>query len=307
MTTTQWRARVTEADPPVYFDTLSPEPRGDKPWLVMIHGGGHTGSCYLTTPDGRPGWAADLAARGFACAVPDWPGLGRSALVPQDALDGDVVCRGLGAVIEALDGPVVLMTHSMSGAYGWRLVETHGDRIRAVVAVAPAPPGNIQPEPEVIARGENFVEIQGVALRWRLPLDAPRVPDDQLVETKLIGAGTRFPRQTTGAYRAGLMAIPPRLIYQRQNVDGSQLRVNDVANFRNLPVFMVTGEHDIDHPRDVDGAIADWLAEIGADVEFRFLSDHGINGNGHMMMLEDNSTELAGQIADWLENALTTG
>ncbi len=305
MTSTQWRARVTEAEPPVYFDTLSPDPATGRPWLVMIHGGGHTGTCYLTTPDGRPGWAADLAARGYPCAVPDWPGIGRSAPVPYEDLDGDMVCRGLGAVIDALDGPIVLMTHSMSGAYGWRLVETHGERIRAVVAVAPALPGNIQPEPEIIERGADFVEVQNIALRWRLSLDAPFLPSPQLVDTKLIGASTRFPRATIPVYRAGLLPIPPRLIYQRQNVDGSQLRVDDTANFRDMPVLMITGEHDIDHPREVDGAVADWLAEIGARIDFRFLPDHGIGGNGHMMMLEDNSADLAGLIAAWLENIST--
>ena len=31
---------------------------------------------------------------------------------------GETVCRGLGGLIDALDGPVVLMTHSMAGAYG---------------------------------------------------------------------------------------------------------------------------------------------------------------------------------------------
>ena len=32
----------------------------------------------------------------------------------------------------------------MSGAYGWKLLERHGERITKLIAVAPAPPGNIQ-------------------------------------------------------------------------------------------------------------------------------------------------------------------
>lgn len=111
-------AAVTATDPSVYYDMLLPEGGGDRPWLVMIHGGGHTGACYLATADGRPGWAYDFARRGFRVAVPDWPGSGRSAPVAQDALDGETVCRGLAGVIDALDGPVVMLTHSMSGAYG---------------------------------------------------------------------------------------------------------------------------------------------------------------------------------------------
>lgn len=294
-------AAITAADPAVYYDVLVPDGSDERPWLVLVHGAAHTGACYLVTPDGRPGWAHNFARHGFRTAVPDWPGSGRSAQVPLDALDGEAVCRGLAGVIEALDGPVVVLTHSMSGAYGWRLIETCGRRIAAMVAVAPGPPGNIQPVPEVITRGADFVEIQGLAMRWRLPLDSPTMPDDALVTRKLIGDSTRFPRATTEAYRRTLRGIAPRLIYERQNVEGSQLRVEETANFAGKPILIVTGEHDIDHPREVDGAIADWLDGLGAAAEFCYLPDRGIAGNGHMMMLENNSAEIAALIVEWIQ------
>jgi len=56
---------------------------------------------------------------------------------------------------------VILLTHSMSGAYGWRLRETHGRAIEAVVGVAPAPPGNIQAVPPVTRETEDHVELAG--------------------------------------------------------------------------------------------------------------------------------------------------
>jgi hypothetical protein len=34
------------------------------------------------------------------------------------------------------------------------------------------------------------------------------------------------------------------------------------------------------------------------------LADHGIHGNGHMMMVEKNSQAIASVMADWLERAL---
>ena len=39
----------------------------------------------------------------------------------------------------------------------------------------------------------------------------------------------------------------------------------------------------------------------GAKADFCFLADRGIVGNGHMLMLEDNSDEIAGIILDWLD------
>src|SRR5262245_13528242 len=67
---------------PIYVDHLPAAHRvaGRLP-VVMVHGAAHTGSCYLVTPDLRPGWASRFAAAGRDVFVPDWPGHGRS---PQD-------------------------------------------------------------------------------------------------------------------------------------------------------------------------------------------------------------------------------
>ncbi|MBM3486339.1 MAG: alpha/beta fold hydrolase [Alphaproteobacteria bacterium] len=157
-------AGVTVATPSVYFDMLEPAAGRSRPTIVAVHGGAHTGLCYLRTPDDRPGWAVRFAEWGHRVVVPDWPGVGRSAYIPFADMTGETVCDGIGALIESLSTPVVLLTHSMSGAYGWRILERHGEKIQAVVAVVPGPPGNIQPEPAVLARGPDFVEVRGVAL-----------------------------------------------------------------------------------------------------------------------------------------------
>ena len=47
--------RVSE--PSTYYEMLMPLGQTDKPPVMMIHGGAHTGACWLATPDGRPGWA----------------------------------------------------------------------------------------------------------------------------------------------------------------------------------------------------------------------------------------------------------
>lgn len=48
-----------------------------------------------------------------------------------------------------------------------------------------------------------------------------------------------------------------------------------------------------------------WLSANGAKADFCFLADRGIVGNGHMLMLETNSDEIAGIILDWLEAAVS--
>lgn len=290
-------------DPAVYYEVVAPLDARTKPPVVMVHGGTQTGACYLRTADGRPGWAFAFARRGYRAILPDWPGSGRSGAVPFDALDGAAVCRGLGALLEVLGEPVILLTHSMSGALGWRLVETHGPRILRVVAIAPGPPGNIQDEPAVVGETPDGVEVETPAkLRFHLSKTEPYRADMDFVEKKAVGDGGRFARAGIAGLAAAMGTIAPRLIIERLNVRGAQHKIARFENFRGKPVLIVTGSHDLDHPRALDERTAAWLNEHGAAAEFVYLPDLGITGNGHMMMMEDNSDALADLAVDWIES-----
>jgi hypothetical protein len=48
----------------------------------------------------------------------------------------------------------------------------------------------------------------------------------------------------------------------------------------------------------------EYLQQAGVGVTFIKLTDLGIHGNGHMMMLERNSDQVAQVIANWLDKAL---
>jgi pimeloyl-ACP methyl ester carboxylesterase len=49
--------------------------------IVMIHGGGQTGSGWISTPEGREGWAQYFLRRGYAIYVVDQVARGRSAYI----------------------------------------------------------------------------------------------------------------------------------------------------------------------------------------------------------------------------------
>jgi pimeloyl-ACP methyl ester carboxylesterase len=292
---------VIGAPVPVYFETFAPAQGSARATVVMIHGGAHSGACYQRTADGRPGWAYVFAARGYRVVVPDWPGTGRSGYLAPDTLDGTTVVKGLTALMRRLGGPLILLTHSMSGAYGWRLAELNRDLVHAVVAVAPAPPGNIQKMAPVYAETETTIETQASGRRVTIEKDKPVLPTRDFVERKLIGESRFFPRGRLAEYAASLRPTPPRLWLERQNVHGSQLRVSEPQELAGKRILVITGTDDLDHARDVDGAIVAWLKTHGAAAEFCFLGDRGIVGNGHMLMMEENSDEIAGIIMDWLE------
>lgn len=291
-------------DPAIFFDSLTPDPVTHRPPLILLHGSGHSGACFLNTPDGRDGWAQHFAALGFPVIVPDWPGVGRSGRVDFADLTGALVCRALGDFIGSMEQPCVVLTHSMSGAYGWKLVETHGKRIRAVIGVAPSPPGNLEPVPEIVGRGDGYVVVRRGAFDRRVNLEKPTPFDDDLVERKLIGGAPQFPHDFLDAYKRSLRAAPPGLTYERSNIEGSQLRITNTAPFTGKPVLVISAPHDPDHTPENDGALARWFGEIGADSDYWYLPDQGIDGNGHMMMLEKNNAEIAAKIAGWIDSKL---
>src|SRR5580700_8561309 len=59
--------------------------------IVMFHGAGQTGTDWLQTPDGRPGWAYFFIKQGYTVYMVDYPARGRSAYVPN--ADGALTIR----------------------------------------------------------------------------------------------------------------------------------------------------------------------------------------------------------------------
>jgi hypothetical protein len=76
---------------------------------------------------------------------------------------------------------------------------------------------------------------------------------------KPAGRSTQFPRQQIGLYASSLVPIPPRLLYERRNVRGSQLKVADTSKLRGKRILVMTGTDDVDHPRKLDESIVEWL------------------------------------------------
>jgi pimeloyl-ACP methyl ester carboxylesterase len=291
----------TPGIPSVYYERVAPTGPRTGLWVVMVHGGAHTGACYQRTAQGAPGWAYLFARHGYPVAVPDWPGHGRSGMaLPEGGLTGEVVAQALSVLVRQFPPPVVLLTHSMGGAFGWRIAEVCAGHLAAVVAVAPGPPGNIQTPAEVVERTDERLVIRAGTGTRTMPLTGMVKPDPNFIMRKLIGDSQRFPRELLPDYVATLGHTDARLVRERANVDRTQLRVADPSRLSGLPVLVVTGTHDPDHAPADDRVIVDWLAGHGARAEHLLLGEHGAVGNGHMVMLEDNSDEVGELLIGWL-------
>jgi pimeloyl-ACP methyl ester carboxylesterase len=290
---------------PISYTELAPSGVPAR-WIVLVHGGGVSKECYLETPDGRQGWAARLVSLGYGVLVVDWLGLSYEAAQHVDdraasaRLDYESVCRGMGVFLSGLGRNVVLVVHSMAGPIGFRLLETHGDLIDGLVAVAPGPPGNVQAVPEIVRESDQEVSIRGAAIDWTIPKMGFWEPTSAFVNDKAIGPSRRFPRECIEVFRRTLRPIPARMLYQRQNIGGSQMRIGPTDAFTNKPILVFTGGADTDHPSQLDQDIVAWLTDQGAAVTFWSSELPVLAGNGHMLMVEDNSDELADEIARWI-------
>ena len=280
---------------PVYVDLLMPE-LSTRPPVVMLHGGCHTGSCYLSTPDGREGWAPRFARAGHPVHVVDWPGHGRSPMGPDFArLSGHDVIASVAALLETT-GPAILLAHSASGPFVWALAEQVPDKVLGIVGVAPGGPANLLPDlPDDAKAIEALRYDEAAGCPVYCPQDAPFFVNPEFVSQYWI-TGTRFPRQAMPAYVRSIVAESPRLMNERFNIGGRGIRVAHPDRLHAKPVLVLTGEHDPRHPRVVDEATARFVGG-----EFLWLPDLNIRGNGHMVMLEDNSDDIADLILDWID------
>jgi pimeloyl-ACP methyl ester carboxylesterase len=302
--------------------------------LVMIHGGGQTGVGFLSTPDRRRGWADYFVARGFAVYVVDVPGRGRAqghdagegtprpartvagrvsdttaaprwpqarlhTQWPEGRLPGDptfdqfyasqVAASAAGAHIERLVrhagaqllnqiGPSILVAHSLGVPLAWQIADERPELTRAIVAVEPTGP----PVYEVVLGPEDFGD--GAMARPYGITQAPLTYAPPVASHDDLKFVRQREADSPDLVRYWLQDEPPRKL----------------VNLARLRIAVVSAEASYHAPYD-HGTSA-YLTQAGVDHDFIRLADLGIKGNGHMMMLEKNSLEIAALLEQWIVN-----
>ena len=182
------------------------------------------------------------------------------------------------ALLEKI-GPAILVTHSQSGAFAWPVVDRRPDLVRANIAVEPNGP----PVRELEFKG---------APEWFS--DSPRdkaygLGEEPITYDPAVSATSKleFVRQEKAEKpdyaRCWLQKEPAR----------------QLPNLKGIPILLLTTEASFHVAYDHCASL--YLKQAGVDNEFIRLPDLGIHGNGHYMMFEKNSLQIAGVIADWLQ------
>ena len=319
--------------------------------IIMVHGGSQTGSGFISTPDGREGWATYFLRRGYAVYVVDQSARGRSAYIediygpsrrqareyvlerfaaserygaypqaeahtqwPGEARPGDPIFdnyfasnvpsmqnremqteMNVNALTELLDrlGPSIVLVHSQSGNYGWPLSQRRPDLLKVLVAVEPTGP----PVRNVVIRGQprfnmSFAEaVEGG--EDELFRDDPRVKPYGLTDGPL----EYFPAVTPDAplefLREEEARAPDLAKCWRQKEPARK-----IVSLGERPILYLAAEASFYAP--FNHCTIGYLEQAGVPVDYLQLADIGIRGNGHMVMLEENSDEVAKVIYDWL-------
>lgn len=284
------------AEHPVYVDFF-PAVRKGRTLLpiLMLHGGFHTGASYIVTPDGRSGWAQYFSQLGHDVYVADWPGHGRSpANAGFSGLSTREIAEAIAVLVQDI-GPAIVFAHSAGGPLAWWIADQLPESVAAVVGIAPGPPSNMQralPDDADAVNAMRYDQEAGCPVYS--DLSKPVYPTPQFIASYWANA-SRFPAACIDAYTRSLVAESARVLNERFNIGNSGLKIANPAAVGQRPIVVITGENDPRHPRSADEAVA---AYFGAD--FIWLPDIGITGNGHMLMIEDNSDEIAARVAGWL-------
>ncbi len=297
-----------------------PQPR--PPW-VLVHGGGGQGTDYLTTPDGRPGWARLLVAQGHTVYVVDRPGHGRSPHHPDvlGAMAPPMGAQALRSIfVPPPDGP---------DANPWSALHTQWPGGRE--------PGDpvydqwLAPSGPMLADWAQMHALERDRLGELLDMVGPAI----VVTHSAGGPGTFAAVDAHPDGVAALIAIetvgPPfsedrfqlpwgvsaaPLTYDPPAADPSQLRLRTVElegspvpltlqadpprrlpNLTRFPIAVVTAEASLF--RLFDRHLVAFLEQAGCDAELIQLADHGVHGNGHGMMLERNHADVLAVLTGW--------
>lgn len=252
-----------------YVSYVLPADTGRLP-IVFVHGGGMTGACWESTPDGRPGWSTDFVRAGWPCYVVDnadrgragWcclPGLRSGEPLPRGAqecwtifrigpADGYAARKPFPGSMFPIDALPELVRQMVP-----RWTTTYELEVAALLAVV-----------RRVGRCVMIGHSQGGGFAARV---AQAAPDTVLATVLLEPHG--LPERATG----------PQLIVLGDNLE------HGAVTKQLMPVWMA-------------------YRESGSRVDVLDLPGAGLRGNSHLMMADTNSDTVSLLIREWIDNTL---
>jgi pimeloyl-ACP methyl ester carboxylesterase len=248
--------------------------------VIMVHGGGHTGKTYETTPDGREGWFTTFTRRGFAPYVIDAPNRGRSGYDPTNRYK---VYLGLEQA-SSLETGNIYSAHAAWVAF--RFGPTYGVPY----------PGQQFP----IEQLNDY--LMQLAPSYRDAGQNPMIVRALVALLDKLGPSILIGHSTGGANVLNAATERPNLVKGLVALEPSGYPPEERHSLlAKLPLVVVLGDHLPETIIKSTKAFTDNLKKLGTDASTVVLPEVGIRGNGHMMMMERNSEQLAELVESWIK------
>lgn len=261
-----------------YVQYFIPKRRRFRLPLLLIHGGGLTGSCWEHTPDGRPGWLRRFLEWGIASFVIDMPERGRSGFCAHGGYwEGEPIVR--------------------SDEEAWRLYRL--GRPEDFRTRTPFP-GQLFPV------GALHRLAQMTVPRW--PANAPMMLEGLKAAIEKIGPCIVLGHSQGGGMAMRAAVALPDLVRGCVVIEPHGLpEAGEMRGINGRPCLLVAGDFLDQCPEWVDldararVALSAW-GEAGGKGEVLDLPKRGIAGNSHMLMHDANSDQVAALIVEWLDS-----
>ena len=248
--------------------------------LMLWHGGGLSGNTWQSTPDGRPGWDQFFLRAGHDVYVSDAVERGRS---------------GWSKFPEIYTSEPIFRAKKES----WELFRIGPNYTSSTNKTAFA---DTQFPVEAF---DNFGKSSNP--RWLTNDAVTQQAYDAYVQKVCPCVLVAHSQGSSFAVTAALHA-PDKikalvLVEASSNPDPTKVAIDSV---KNIPILYLWGDHISDSPlwprfQAVSRRYYDAMAKINKDADWVELPSLGIKGNGHMMMMDKNSDQIAGIVQDWLK------
>ncbi len=301
--------------------------------VVMIHGGGQSGSNFTGTPDGRPGWAQYFLTQGYSVYVMDQAGRGRARLDPSFGL---TATSSVATIEQRFTAPERSnMWPQAKNHTQWPGTGVAGDpafdqfyaeQLPSLASFTRQQELNRDAAAALLDRiGPAIVLIhsQSGAFVWPIANARPNLvkaivavePNGPPVHDIVFKGAPDWFENGPLTKRWGITDVP--LAYegvtdssqlsfvQQENPDRPDLMkcwrqkepAKALTNLKNIPTLIVTSEAS--YHASYDHCTSQYLTQAGVKNDFVRLEEKGIKGNGHMMMLEKNNLDIAALMAAW--------
>lgn len=314
----------------MYVEKLVPSKVTQPLPLVLVHGAAQTATNWLSTPDGRTGWAEHFLALGYVVYLVDQPARGRSAWHPD--VNGKLRMFTAAQLERLFTASAQLGDWPQAKRHTqWPGTGRKGDPVfDAFYATQVESLASDSETQELMqAAGSALLDRIGPAvivthsqaglLGWVIAESRPALVKAIVA---IEPSGPPFHNAAPGNPKARAWGVtdipvtydppvsdPAQIATQRQvSPDGEGLiactlqrePARKLTHLAKIPVLITTAESSYHAP--YDHCTAAYLRQAGVPVEYIRLEQRGILGNGHMVMLEKNNLQVADFIESWIRD-----